>query len=86
MMGTGMKEAEYSGTERIYNFLVEYIKENKFAPSIREICIGAGFYSTSNVSEHLNKLQMLRKIEIKPNTPRAIKLVGYELVKVEEPV
>ena len=81
MMGTGMKEAGYSGTERIYNFLVEYIKENKFAPSIREICTGAGFYSTANVSAHLDKLQMLGKIEIKPNTSRAIKLVGYKLVK-----
>lgn len=70
--------------ERIYNFLVHYIKENGFAPSVKEIASGTGLSSTNTVYNHLKILEMMGKIEMKRNSPRAIKLVGYEFVKVED--
>lgn len=70
--------------ESVYSFLVHYIKENGFAPSVREISIGTGLRSTSTVYNHLKMLEMMGKIEMKRgSSPRAIKLVGYEFVKVE---
>lgn len=70
--------------ERIYNFLVEFIKENGYPPSVREIAAGSGLKSTSTVYEYLEMLEMIGKIEIKRKTTRAIRLVGYEFRKVEE--
>ena len=69
--------------ERVYNFLVDFIKKNGFAPSVREISIGIGLNSTSSVHSHLLKLEEEGRIEMKRNSPRAIKLVGYEYRKVE---
>lgn len=69
--------------ERVYRFLVHYIEKNGFAPSIREICAGTNLKSTSSVCSHLEKLEDEGKIQMKRNSPRAIKLVGYEYRKVE---
>ena len=69
--------------ERVYSFLVQYIKNNGFAPSVREISIGIGLNSTSSVHSHLLKLEDEGRIKMKRNSPRAIKLVGYEYRKVE---
>lgn len=67
--------------KRIYNFLIKYITENGYAPSIREICIAVGLKSTSTVHHHLSVLEDMGKIEMKQNQTRAIKVVGYEFVK-----
>lgn len=77
------KQPKVSSRERVYNFLVHYIKENGFAPSVREISIGIGLSSTNTVHNHLLKLEDEGKIEMKRNSPRAIKLVGYGFRKVE---
>ena len=69
--------------QKIYNFLVDYITKNGYAPSMREICNGTGLSSTGSVYDHLKILEVVGKIEMKPNTPRAIKLVGYKFVKTE---
>lgn len=67
--------------QKIYDYLVEYFKENGFAPSVREIGKAVGLKSTSSVFLQLEALQDEGKIETKGNSPRAIKLVGYEFVK-----
>ena len=77
------KHTTNTGRERIYSFLVKFIKENGYAPSIREICAGSGLNSTSTVYNHLEMLEMMGKIKMKRNSPRAIKLVGYEFRKVK---
>lgn len=78
------KVTKGTSRESVYGFLVHYIKENGFAPSVKEISIGTGLRSTCTVYNHLKMLEMMGKIEMKRNSPRAIKLVGYEFVKVEE--
>ena len=77
------KTTQLKGTsrEKVYNFLVKYIKKNGYAPTIREICMGTGLSSTSSVYVYLQKLEDEGRIEMKRNSPRAIKLVGYEFRK-----
>ena len=43
--------------ELILNFVNEFILENGFAPSVREIGAAVGLRSTASVSYHLNQLQ-----------------------------
>ena len=70
--------------ELVYNFLVDFIKENGYSPSIKEICVGTNLSSKSSVHDYLVMLKMMGKIDMKENTPRSIRLVGYKLVKMEE--
>lgn len=65
-----------SGKERVYNFIVEFIKKNGYSPSIREMCQGTNLSSTSSVHACLLKLKDDGKIEIKEKSIRAIKVVG----------
>lgn len=69
--------------ERIYNFILDYISRNGFAPSVREIADGTDFGSTSSVYRHLLDLEDEGKIKMKKKSTRTIKLVGYEYRKVE---
>lgn len=73
---------EQKGTrKRIYSFIVDFMTENLYAPTIREICAGIYLNSISSVYDHLLKLEEEGKI--KPNSPRAVTLTGYKLVKME---
>ena len=83
-MENGIKQAKMTGRERVYNFIVEFMKKNGYAPSVREICVGTDLSSTSSVYAHLETLKMLGKIEMKENPPRSIRLVGFELRKMGE--
>ncbi len=75
------KSIRGNGRERVYNFIVEFIKKKGYAPSVREICVGTDLSSTASVYNHLLKLEDEGKIEMKPNSTRSIKLVGFEFVK-----
>ena len=82
-MESGSKYRRGTGRERVYNFIVEFIKNNGYAPSVREICTGTDLSSTSSVYMHLLKLEDEGKIQVKRKSTRAIKLVGYEFIKVK---
>lgn len=82
-----IKISEQIGMEtrqRIYEFLVEFMIKHGYAPSVREITDGVGLKSTSSVYAHLVHLETEGRIETKPYSPRAIKVVGYEYKKVED--
>lgn len=66
---------------KIYDFLVQFITENGYSPTIREICDGVGLHSTSTVYHHLMTLEIMGKIHMKECKPRTISLVGYQFVK-----
>lgn len=70
--------------ERIYNFILDYISKNGFAPSVKEIADGTGFSSTSSVYPHLLDLEDEGKIQMKRKSTRAIKVIGFQFVKMEE--
>ena len=82
-MERGIKQTIGTRREQIYNFLVDFVKKNGYAPSVREICTGTDLSSTSSVYMHLLKLEDEGKIQVKRKSTRAIKLVGYEFIKVK---
>lgn len=78
------KELEEYGIElreRMYTFIIDYISENGFAPTIREIAQAVKI-SIGRVKHHLMKLEIEGRIKTKPNSPRAIKVMEYEYRKV----
>ena len=44
-------------SERILEFVNDFVRENGFPPSVREIAAGVGLRSTATVSYHLQQLQ-----------------------------
>ena len=82
-MERGIKQTRGTRREQIYNFLVDFVKKNGYASSVREICTGTDLSSTSSVYMHLLKLEDEGKIQVKRKSTRAIKLVGYEFIKVK---
>ncbi len=65
-------------TERekeILQTIIDYIEDNEYVPSVREICDMVGLKSPSTVHGHLKKLKDKGYIERKENFPRAMKVV-----------
>ena len=83
-MERGIKQTRGTRREQIYNFLVDFVKKNGYAPSVREICTGTDLSSTSSVYMHLLKLEDEGKIQMKKKSTRAIKVIGFQFVKMEE--
>lgn len=69
--------------KQILAFIIQYMMDNGFSPSNRDIGDGVGLKSTASVKNHLDKLEEDGKIKTKPCQPRAISVVGYEFRKVE---
>lgn len=71
--------------EKIFNFIISYITEHGYPPTVREIGDGVGLKSTSSVQRHMNRL--LKEGRIKTDAgigcPRAIRISGYEFIKTE---
>ena len=68
-------------TEReseVLNIIVEYIKENEYAPSVREIGKLMGLKSSSTVHMYLKNLELKGFIERKENFPRALRVIRPE--------
>lgn len=84
IMNKDIEKQRIESRKKIYNFLIKYITENGYVPSIREICTGTDISSTTSIYRQLLTLEDEGKIKMKANSSRAIKLVGYEFVKVEE--
>lgn len=74
-MSKKIEKAQITSKEMVYNYLVDYIKKNGFAPTIREICAGIYLSSTSSAYNYLLALEDEGKIQMKQNSSRAIKLV-----------
>ena len=64
---------------RILNYLVDYLKENTYQPSIREIGKRFGIKSTKTVSEHLQALADKGHIERDASRLRGVRIVGMNL-------
>ncbi|MBQ9646760.1 MAG: transcriptional repressor LexA [Oscillospiraceae bacterium] len=67
--------------QRIYQFLLEYIGEHGYAPSVRDICDAVGLKSPSTVHFHLKNLAELGYIEKGAFKGRAIVPVDRSAVK-----
>lgn len=60
--------------QKILEFLNDFIEENGYPPTVREICAAVGLKSTATVSYHLTELKRLGKIQGDSNKRRAISL------------
>ncbi len=66
----------------VYEFLKDYMLQNSYSPTIREICAGTGFYSTATIYNVLQKLERNGLIRMSDHRTR-IALIGYKLVRDE---
>lgn len=71
--------------QRIYHFILESIRENGYAPSVREIGDAVGLKSPSTVHFHLNNLAELGYIEKGAFKGRAIVPVDRGQAKPDTP-
>lgn len=60
--------------QQILTFIVSYMAENTWAPTVREIGKGVGLSSTSTVSGYLHRMSKKKLITLQPRSPRAIRL------------
>lgn len=68
----------------IYDYVVRYMTEHTYAPSIRDICAGTGLKSTSSVCSYLAALKECGLLEFNREQPRTIKLKGYKLIREDK--
>lgn len=83
-MDKELKEHGKELRERICQFIIDYTATRSYAPTVREIGAGVGLKSSSSVYSHLKQLETEGRIETKAYSPRAIKVVGYKMQKVED--
>ena len=58
----------------VYNFTVDFINENGFPPSVREICANLNIKSTATVYSYLEKLKAQGLLDKSPSKKRALSL------------
>lgn len=68
--------------QKVYDYIVKAVKENGFAPSVRDIMNDLGYKSTSTVHMYLNRLDMLGYIRKEDGKSRAISLTGDDMPSV----
>lgn len=64
---------------KIYQFLIDHLKEETFQPSVREIGRKFGIRSTKTVAEHLESLERKGCIARMPARSRGVRLLGVNL-------
>ncbi len=64
---------------KILDFMVQYLRENTYQPSIREIGERFGIKSTKTVSEHLQALADKGFLERDPSRSRGVRILGVDL-------
>ncbi len=58
----------------IFDFITEFVRQEGYAPSVREICDATGIRSTSTVHSHLQRLNESGRLEVASGRRRAISL------------
>ena len=69
-----MKEELTNRQYQIYSVIKKFIKENGYAPTIREIGLMVGLKSTATIFDHLRRLRGKGYIEFEPKKSRTIKI------------
>jgi repressor LexA len=69
--------------QEIWSFLVEYVDQHGYPPTVREIGEAVGLASPSTVHAHLANLERAGLLRRDPTKPRALELTGRE--KAPEP-
>ena len=64
--------------QEIWDFLVDYVDDHGYPPTVREIGEAVGLASPSTVHAHLANLERAGLLRRDPTKPRALELVGRE--------
>lgn len=65
--------------KQILGFIENFIKENEYAPSYREIADHFGFSSVATVAEHVENLKLKGYLSTDDSGYRSLKVVGVEI-------
>lgn len=70
----------------IQRYIIYYITEHGYAPTVREIAVGVGLKSSSSVHRHLLRMfnDGMLETDAEAGTPRAIRVPGYRFEKVKK--
>jgi repressor LexA len=71
---------------RVYHYLIDFLAENTFQPSIREIARKFRIKSTKTVSDLLQSLERKGFIERDASRSRGVRLIGYAAAGSTQPV
>ena len=66
--------------DKVYEYIIKYMEEHQYSPSVRDICEGVGLRSTSTVYTHLIDLEVQGKIKM--DGVRRISVKGYRFGKI----
>ena len=69
--------------QEIWNYLVEYVDQHGYPPTVREIGERVGLASPSTVHAHLANLERAGLLKRDPTKPRALELIGRERREAE---
>lgn len=74
----------YETTNAVYEFIVRYLEQYRYPPSVRDIAEGVSLASTSTVHFHIRRLIDEGRLETDapPGSPRALRVSGYKFRKV----
>ena len=64
--------------QQIWNYLVEYVDQHGYPPTVREIGEEVGLASPSTVHAHLANLERAGLLRRDPTKPRALELIGRQ--------
>ena len=65
--------------ELLLDFIKEYIRDNCYPPTVREMCHAINVSSTSTISYYLDKLEQNNLIKKNPNKNRALEVVDNDM-------
>ena len=71
---------------RVYHYMIDFLAENTYQPSIREIAKQFRIKSTKTVSDLLHALASKGYIERDESRSRGVRLLGYAAVGATQPV
>lgn len=69
-----MKKIDYD--EKVYRFITDFIKDNGYAPTVREICKGCNIKSTATPYQVMNRLAERGLIKKTGNRNRAVSIAN----------
>jgi repressor LexA len=81
-----MTESLTSLERRVYHYLIDFLAENTYQPSIREIGRRFRIKSTKTVSDLLQSLAEKGYIQRDPSRSRGVRLLGYSTVGRTQPI
>ena len=71
--------------QEIWQYLVQYVDQHGYPPTVREIGDAVGLASPSTVHAHLANLERAGLLKRDPTKPRAIELVGRRRTETASP-